>query len=442
MAGNTATSSGPSDTVDTPSRGPDTCCRHSRSEVIKILLIRHAETIDNVHHNYAGTTDSPLTSHGVLQARALGSSLIKDGHYISHIASSCLQRAYQTATAIRQAALQAIANQEDWNLSVDRRKELSERDFGALEGKNYLDTPSRAKRPKYDRTSFFRPRDRPQTPHPPVSIPQFHGNDTSAGEAESHESMASRANTFIDSYLLPIINGPRTPLIAPSTISDLLDYPATQHVKTVAIVSHGIFLSVLFRELLSRFRITTVSSEALEAGYTYGKVSPRWENTGYALLHLHSLAYTGTPSTSSPTRSSVTYHNPAAHSNQPQQLAHELIIQSINVKTHLSNLKRTGGGIGSARADPHQRTMMEYFKSKTAKSVAPPIKREHESVEEQDPAWMLPPPLPAAPSVSRNSTVFGGFGSSFTDASSEYFPSSPPQSDDDPTMHATITSFV
>ncbi|KAF8433312.1 histidine phosphatase superfamily, partial [Terfezia claveryi] len=270
-----------------------------------ILLIRHAETVDNVRHNYAGTTNSPLTNHGVLQAEALATSLVRDQeHYITHIAASTLERAHQTATAIHRVARGALGYSQELDFGVIHCPELIERDFGSLEGKSYLEAPL---------TGF-----------------------------ESQKSLSSRAKVFIDSYLLPLINDPReTPIISSS------------HTKTIAIVSHGILLATLFRELVARFRIITVSPEALNSGFMVGRI-PRWDNTGYTLLQLHS------PSPRDPFALEL-LPSETQKPSQVHKLDCELVVKEINVTRHLKGLKRTGGGIGSAPADPKQRSMKDFF---------------------------------------------------------------------------------
>ncbi|KAM3468559.1 hypothetical protein MY5147_007828, partial [Beauveria neobassiana] len=42
---------------------------------MRLLLIRHGETVDNVAGIFAGVRDSALTTHGVLQAGRLGGHL-------------------------------------------------------------------------------------------------------------------------------------------------------------------------------------------------------------------------------------------------------------------------------------------------------------------------------------------------------------------------------
>ena len=68
-----------------------------------LYLIRHGETDANVAGAWQGATDSPLNPRGEAQARALARRLAKEGHPITAIYTSPLQRARQTAEIIAQA---------------------------------------------------------------------------------------------------------------------------------------------------------------------------------------------------------------------------------------------------------------------------------------------------------------------------------------------------
>ncbi|KAI5456596.1 histidine phosphatase superfamily [Mariannaea sp. PMI_226] len=94
----------------------------------RLFLVRHGETVDNVAGLYAGSRDSPLTAHGVLQARRLASHLA--GTTLTHIFSSDLQRAAHTAEAICNAQKRA----RETDLTVVQKSELREKHFGAGEG--------------------------------------------------------------------------------------------------------------------------------------------------------------------------------------------------------------------------------------------------------------------------------------------------------------------
>ena len=275
--------------------------------------------------------------------------------------------------------------------------ELIERGFGSLEGKSYLEAPRELKRRKVDPKSFYQK-------CTANSIPKITSSETryEVTRSESHESLSNRANAFIDSFLLPLINDPQeTPV-------------DSSHTKTIAIVSHGILLATLFRELVSRFRTITVSSEALKAGFIVGK-TPRWDNTGYTLLQLYS---------DSP-RDPFTPESLPSETQKPcQKLDCELVVKEVNITRHLKGLKRTGGGIGSARADPKQRSMKDFLQSKAGpQRPAAGLK----NMRDGDKCGLPPPQQPqqfleplASPSLSIPDSPFR------TDASMDYFPSSPP----------------
>lgn len=117
--------------------------------------------------------------------------------------------------------------------------------------------------------------------------------------------MAARADCFIDRYL------------APSVVDT---YSRHEKNLAIAVVSHGIFLSVLSTRLLARFGKTNISSAADFSG-----TKLRWSNTGYILLDLvPGVLVEGLRGS-------------------------HLTIEGMNVKTHLLGLERTGGGVGSVQ---------------------------------------------------------------------------------------------
>lgn len=174
--------------------------------------------------------------------------------------------------------------------------ELQEVDFGSREGTSYRPSSSAAL---------------PQTPHGP-----------DRRSRESDGSMAARADHFIDKYLV-------------SAVKDT----CCRHERNlaIAVVSHGIFLTVLSTRLLARFRKTNVSSAADFSGK-----KPRWSNTGFVLLDL----VPGVPVEG--------LHGP------------RLVVEGINIKTHLLGLEKAGGGVGSTMADGKTRQIEEWPKKSQA----------------------------------------------------------------------------
>ncbi len=90
-----------------------------------LYVVRHGETEWNVKRLLQGQTDSPLTSQGEEQARALGKRL-KDVHFDAAFSSDLL-RARRTAEFITLEKAMA----------VETTKILRERSFGKYEGKPY-----------------------------------------------------------------------------------------------------------------------------------------------------------------------------------------------------------------------------------------------------------------------------------------------------------------
>ncbi|KAK0665392.1 putative phosphoglycerate mutase [Cercophora samala] len=189
---------------------------------MRLFLVRHGETVDNVAGLYAGVRDSPLTAHGVLQARRLGDHLAKQ-HQVTHVFSSDLQRAVDTAVKIVDAQLSRRPRQNDKHgdapgsggtLKPLQLVDLRERDFGSAEGKKF------------------------GTPH---------------GDAETHEDMRQRAARFVQGHLVPLLGSDDSETVV------------------AVVVAHGLILNSLFRVLQARFGTEPRGSEA----------SAAWSNTGY-----------------------------------------------------------------------------------------------------------------------------------------------------------------
>jgi broad specificity phosphatase PhoE len=67
---------------------------------MRLLFIRHGETLANVEGRLQGLLDSPLTERGRAQARALAARLRREGEALSAIYASDLSRATVTAEIV------------------------------------------------------------------------------------------------------------------------------------------------------------------------------------------------------------------------------------------------------------------------------------------------------------------------------------------------------
>jgi hypothetical protein len=230
---------------------------------------------------------------------------------------------------------------------------LMEQDFGSCEGKRWNDGP---KSQALKVTPGF------------VDI-------------ESAESMAQRADCFLDDHLVPLFLEP-----------DDTDEPV------VAVVSHGIMLSKLWKRLLLRLPPKSVSfSPSLLAGareYSLEHLGG-WSNTGYLELQARRplVPPTAVPSqpaetdaSSPPTPESAPADAVEGQANaelSPQDLSQVPVsddcqltialtapsgwttsIETVNGRDHLQNLKRTRGGVGSARHDSSQKNIDSFFKKR------------------------------------------------------------------------------
>jgi len=93
---------------------------------MKLLLIRHAQSLGNVDRRIQGRQDQDLSDQGRLQAQTLGTSLAVNLWQPSHLYSSPLKRAVQTA----QSLLAALPSQPP----IHYTQALQELSNGILDG--------------------------------------------------------------------------------------------------------------------------------------------------------------------------------------------------------------------------------------------------------------------------------------------------------------------
>lgn len=310
----------------------------------------------------AGSKDSELTNHGYQQATRLGLHFKSLGLSFTHIFSSHLQRAAKTAGLIRTAQSQIGTDDAPSKLvpEVVQLPVLMEQDFGFYEGKKWNE----------------------RTPDSRLA-----GSEGFV-DIESKESIAQRADAFLDLHLLPLLHG------------------ATETVEpVVAVVSHGIMLSVLWKRLLLRLparsvelapELSTIPRATLE--HLGG-----WSNTGYLEVHMvrtSPLEPSGLGEEVSPVSPNLVPPKPTvaseAAASKQTQVSHGTVtmaitgqvpvenaqasivaapstplklapgwmtvVRTINGKDHLVGLKRTGGGVGSSRHDASQKNIESFFK--------------------------------------------------------------------------------
>lgn len=274
----------------------------------------------------AGIKDSALTIHGNLQVKRLGRYFAQAGVHFTNIFSSDLQRAFKTAEAIRIA--QSIGNDQDKVAlrEVAQLTVLREQDFGSYEGQPFYSHP-----------------------HDPKKSGNADDMDINFKDVESIDSMTRRMDSFVRDHLLPLLYG-----------------EGLKVQQTVAVVSHGIILSHLWRYFLSLFPPGSVTLnpnllEGTEGTRVVLEHLGGWSNTGY--LELDILPGPVDPVLANDSANSVPQvpqHLLKGLSLQP--LPFKMTVNTVNGKEHLKNLKRTGGGIGSSVHDERQRKIDSFFK--------------------------------------------------------------------------------
>lgn len=147
--------------------------------------------------------------------------------------------------------------------------------------------------------------------------------------SESPESMRLRIDRFLDHHLGPVVD-------------QLLTEEAT-----VVVVSHGIILNVLLKALLSRYPPRPAPS-SLVADQHGSEYLASWSNTGVL-----QACFEFSESSSSPQL-------------QSDKII-RMVVEHTNNVDHLQGLKKTRGGIGSAKFDSRQRTMESFFTSTSKK---------------------------------------------------------------------------
>ena len=101
--------------------------------MIKLVLVRHGESVWNKENKFNGWTDVELSSEGKESAKEAGKKLYNSGFDFDIIYTSVLKRAIDTCNII-------VEEMHDIDLTIKRNYKLNERHYGALQGLNKKDT--------------------------------------------------------------------------------------------------------------------------------------------------------------------------------------------------------------------------------------------------------------------------------------------------------------
>lgn len=101
--------------------------------MIKLVLVRHGQSIWNLENRFTGWTDVGLSEQGIKEAKEAGQVLKELGYTFDVAYTSYLKRANDTLTYI-------LEELNEKNIPIKYSWRLNERHYGALQGLNKDDT--------------------------------------------------------------------------------------------------------------------------------------------------------------------------------------------------------------------------------------------------------------------------------------------------------------
>jgi len=101
--------------------------------MIKLVLLRHGESVWNKENRFTGWTDVGLSERGVEEAVEAGKLLSRDGFAFDVAYTSVLKRAIKTLWL-------ALEEMDQMWLTIHKSWRLNERHYGALQGLNKAET--------------------------------------------------------------------------------------------------------------------------------------------------------------------------------------------------------------------------------------------------------------------------------------------------------------
>ena len=193
--------------------------------MIKLVLVRHGQSMWNLENRFTGWTDVELSENGIKEAKEAGRVLKQKGFLFDIAFTSVLKRAKDTLTYI-------LKEMGEENIQVKKSWKLNERHYGALQGLNKDETKK-----KYgeEQVLLWRRSVDVRPPELDESDPRYPGNDPKYKELKPEE--LPKTENLID------------------TIKRVIDYwnkdieKELRKGKNVIIVAHGNSLRGLIKYL-------------------------------------------------------------------------------------------------------------------------------------------------------------------------------------------------
>ena len=135
--------------------------------MIKLVLVRHGQSIWNLENKFTGWTDVGLSDNGTNEAIEAGKVLKEKGYTFDIAYTSYLKRAEDTLSYI-------LKELDEENIEIKKSWRLNERHYGALQGLNKDETKEKYGEEQvklWRRSSDVRP------PELSLDDPRYPGND-------------------------------------------------------------------------------------------------------------------------------------------------------------------------------------------------------------------------------------------------------------------------
>ena len=144
--------------------------------MIKLVLVRHGQSVWNLENRFTGWTDVELSEKGIKEAHEAGKLLKEKGFSFDIAYTSVLKRANDTLKYILEELKEDIPIHYSWK--------LNERHYGALQGLNKDET-----RKKYgeEQVHLWRRSADVRPPELSISDERFPGNDIKYKDLEEDE---------------------------------------------------------------------------------------------------------------------------------------------------------------------------------------------------------------------------------------------------------------
>ena len=193
--------------------------------MVKLVLVRHGQSLWNLENKFTGWTDIPLSEKGIEEAKEAGRILKEKGYHFDLAFTSVLKRAEDTLKYI----LQEMGKED---IEIKRSWKLNERHYGALQGLNKDET-----RAKYgtEQVLLWRRSTDVRPPELETTDERYPGNDPKYKDLTEKE--LPKTENLLD------------------TIKRVLEYwnsdikPELENGKKIIIVAHGNSLRGLIKYL-------------------------------------------------------------------------------------------------------------------------------------------------------------------------------------------------